>query len=134
MNYRKVNAKYQLSEKEHFISPIHPPKPITTKYILLGTDGAMILREGFIWDGASGPAIDFKFSKRGSAFHDACCWLMRNGHLDPDVYLKIVNDYTFEIWRASGMPWIMAKWRVRVLNKLDFYADPKNKKKIYTAP
>ncbi|KKK75415.1 hypothetical protein LCGC14_2873940 [marine sediment metagenome] len=133
MKYRKVNAKYRLAEKEYFITPIHPHVDIITKYITLKTSGEMIL-DDFIWDGASGPAIDFRFSKRGSAFHDACCWLMRNGYLDKDVYLKIVNDFTYKIWRIDKMPWIMAKWRVRILNKLDFYADPKNKAKIYTAP
>jgi hypothetical protein len=42
------------------------------------TGGVLIVGNGYVWDGASGPTIDTKDSMRGSLVHDALYQLMRD--------------------------------------------------------
>lgn len=52
-----------------------------TPYIILETDGRLTIKEGYAWDGPSGPAIDSADFMRGSLVHDALYQLIREKHL-----------------------------------------------------
>jgi hypothetical protein len=54
---------------------------IDTEYLKLTTDGKITIKEGYAWDGPSGPAIDSKDFMRGSLVHDALYQLIRDGHI-----------------------------------------------------
>lgn len=87
--YRK-GYKYQLAKTYILNVGIHPVDPIYTDFISLGTDGILLIKSGYAWDGASGPAIDTKTILRGSLVHDALYQLIREGHLPK--YAKVVAD------------------------------------------
>ena len=50
-------GKHQLIEDESFQTEIHPTDDIITRFVELKKDGTLTLKEGFFWDGASGPTI-----------------------------------------------------------------------------
>jgi len=77
----KSGYKYQLVETYCVQIPIRPKNNIETEYISLAKSGLLIIREGYAWDGPSGPTIDTKTFMRGSSVHDALYQLMREGLL-----------------------------------------------------
>lgn len=54
------------------------------EYLWLLPDGTLVIRLGYRWDGASGPAIDTETFMRGSLVHDALYQLIREGFLPLD--------------------------------------------------
>ena len=80
----KPNVKYWLAGDAVFKTELRPKHNIKTKFIDLGTDGWMTVREGFAWDGPSGPTADTPDVIRGSLMHDAAYELMRQGLLDTE--------------------------------------------------
>ena len=150
MKYQK-GFQYQLTEDEVFKVPaaLTPKETIVTPFIHLTAEGTLNVRMGYAWDGASGPikAIDRflqKVSKwawkryvkkfiRGALCHDALCQMLRHG-LIPAEWLHAVNEFMFDILIEDGM----ARWRARAwvdtLDSMDFYADPANKREVFTAP
>jgi len=105
----KGGYKYQLVESVSLLTCIKPGEDILTKYIDLYYDGHMIIREGYCWDGPSGPTIDTKNFMRGSLVHDALYQLMRESKLlrsrrkDADLLLK-------QICLEDGMSRLRAWW------------------------
>ena len=150
MKYR-TGYKFQLAEDEIFLLPssLTPDEDIFYHSIHLTTDGKMRVKAEYAWDGASGPIktmawILEKTSKwlwkkyikkfiRGSCGHDAFCELLRQGKIPP-CWLSDINAYLYQDLVKDGMSeWRASGW-VKTLDQFDFYADPKNKKKIYEAP
>lgn len=132
MKYRK-GYKYQLAETESCHIPIYPGVDITTEFINLSRHGQLTIKSGYASDGPSGVTIDTKSSMRGAFVHDALAQLMREGHLSPGLK-DMIDDIAYRIWVEDGMCKFRAKiWR-GMLEKFDFYVDPKNKKEIYEAP
>ena len=105
----KGGYKYQLVESVSLLTCIKPGEDILTKYIDLHYDGHLIIRDGYCWDGPSGPTIDTKNFMRGSLIHDALYGLMRQGKLlrsrrkDADLLLK-------QICLEDGMSRLRAWW------------------------
>ena len=54
----KAGYKYQLKEDYIDTIDIKPGEAIVTEYIALGLDGTLTIRDGYAWDGPSGPTID----------------------------------------------------------------------------
>lgn len=52
-------------------------------YIVLHPDGVMRIKQGYAWDGPSGPTFDTKNFMRGSLVHDAFYQLIREGRIEP---------------------------------------------------
>ena len=107
---------------------------VSTKYIALSPKGDLTIKEGYAWDGASGPTIDTDDTFRPSLVHDAFYQLMREKHI-PITYRKQVDDILRTMLVEDGM------WKVRALLWHDALfvvgepaADPKHDKKVYTAP
>lgn len=78
----KSGYKYQLVSRYILRTPIFPRKPILTRYVSLSTTGWLHVRDGYAWDGASGPTIDTRDTMRASLVHDSLYQLMRLGLLD----------------------------------------------------
>ena len=81
---------------------IRPPDNIVTGFISLWTDGALFIRAGYAWDGASGYP-DKKTIMRGSLVHDALYQLIRNKHLDMSKRLD-ADKLLRTMCRDDGMP------------------------------
>ena len=73
--------KYQLADEYSVKVRVVPEQNIVTgptnQFINLDTDGALVIKGGYAWDGPSGPTIDTKNFMRGSLVHDALYQIMR---------------------------------------------------------
>lgn len=134
IKYTKGNYKYQLVEEFVYQTNIKPKKTIRTYFITLQTDGLLRVRKGYVWDGPSGLTIDTKSSMQGSLAHDALYELMRKNLL-LRRYRKAVDKLLRQIcvedkmWEFRAQGWYKA---VRI--GAGPAADPRRRKKIYTAP
>ena len=127
--------KYQLAEDYEIALPtMHGHGRINEKYLRLTNLGNLLIREGYAWDGASGPVIDSSSNMRGSLVHDALYQLLRLDRLDPeyrDGADKIFRDLCIEDGISS---WRAYAWYYGLFIGGKPAADPSNKKDILTAP
>lgn len=105
IKYRE-GYKYQLAEDYFCETRIRPPEDIVTDYIILRTNGIMIIKKGYAWDGCSGPTYDDDTNMRGGLGHDAKYQLMRMGLL-PQSCRVIADQELREECIQDGM------WRIR---------------------
>lgn len=128
--------KYQLREPYTIELPwaIWPDDDIQTPFIHVCAAGAMTIRAGYAWNGASGTVIDRKSTKRGSLVHDALYQLMRMELLPQSC--RIPADELFgEICREDGVWGWLASLYVAGLKRLgDSSADPDQARKLLSAP
>ncbi|MCX6900559.1 MAG: DUF1353 domain-containing protein [Verrucomicrobia bacterium] len=127
--------KYQLKESYTVEIFIKPAKAIETRFLRLDTDGKLTIRDGYAWDGPSGPTIDTLTFMRGSLVHDALYQLMREKHLDHDTHRETADRILQRICREDGM-WSVRAWCVYWAVRLfaDPAADPASTKPLTHAP
>ncbi len=131
----KTGYKYQLQEDSVTATDIKPAMPINTEYIQIGMDGTLTIKEGYAWDGPSGPTIDTLNFMRGSLVHDALYQLMRERHLDHDTYREAADRLLEKLCKEDGMTSVRAWWvyhGVRLGG--DPSADPASDKPVVWAP
>ena len=98
----KSGYKYQLCRDYTEQTRIRPEFPVTTEWIALDTTGNLVVKDGYAWNGASGPTIDTKSSMRPSLVHDAKCQLMQLGLLDWK-WLPTANEEFYHACLEDGM-------------------------------
>jgi hypothetical protein len=128
--------KYPLKFAYSTVIDIKPQQPIQTEFIQLATDGTTLtIKNGYAWDGPSGPTIDTRDFMRGSLVHDALYQLMRERHLDHDTYREAADRILQRMCKEDGMSSIRTWWvyqAVRIWG--DPAADPSNDKPVVWAP
>jgi len=143
----KSGFRHQLVADAYTQTAIYPDKAIITKYGELSTDGFLIAKDGYAWDGPSGPCrfiadrlpefLRLKYLKtilRGSLFHDLIYELIRLGLL-PTKWRKQGDKELKRICLEDKMCDIRAWWVYKAVRKGgSMSADPRHKKPIYTAP
>lgn len=130
----KSGFKYQLTSPYSIKLLVNPKTTVKSKYISLTKTGTLTIREGYAWDGASGPTYDSKNSMRGGLVHDAIYQLMRMGDL-PQAYRTHADKELYRLCREDGMSWIRARLWYRFVRRLAGFASAtKNVKKIEVAP
>ena len=131
----KGGYKYQLKADYTTKINIIPSQPIETEYIRLAQDGEITMKNGYAWDGPSGPTIDTLNFMRGSLVHDALYQLIREGYLDTEQHREYADILLQKICKEDGMSTIRAWW---VYQGVRFgggpAADPANNKPITKAP
>ena len=133
MKYKK-GYKYQLNVREITQTDIHPPQTVENDYIKLTPMGLLFIKDGYAWDGPSGPTIDTKSFMRGSLVHDALYQLMRE-ELIPLDWRKAADEALIDICESDGMWGVRRWWVFRALRLFGKAAAiPSNVKKILTAP
>ena len=110
MIYYKAGFKYQLTESYECHISFRPRNPIVTDLITLTTTGVFQIKQGYAWDGPSGPTIDFKNFMRASLIHDATYQLMRESHI-PLTYREQSDRELRQNCIADGM-WTFKAWVV----------------------
>lgn len=113
--YYKTGYRHQLEEDfELYVAGdgIFPTSPGGNEYVQLTIDGRLIIRKGYAWDGASGPAINTTSFVRPSLVHDALYQLLRMGivtdRLAADKLLgKMLREDMLII--ANRQPWY-SRW------------------------
>jgi len=114
IHYRE-GYKYQLARDYFKKTPICPEEDIITKWWILTKGGLLLLKDGFAWDGASGPTFDTLNSMSSSAEHDAFCKMLRNRTLDYDRWQDRINQFFHDRCVENGMGAIRAKiWHAGV--------------------
>jgi hypothetical protein len=103
--------RYQLREEHVDEVRVTPDRGLSTEYLTLGTDGLLTIRQGYAWDGPSGPAPDWSCLMRGSLVHDALYQLMRDTDLDPDVWRDVADRDLQRMSREDGA-WRIVAWIV----------------------
>ena len=105
----RTGYKYWLANDYKVRTDIVPGVDIVTEFIELTRDGALTIRHGYAWDGASGPTLDTANFMRGSLVHDALAGLMRDGYLERSTWFTPVNRELRKICIEDGM------WRIRAV-------------------
>lgn len=131
----KAGYKYQLKSEYVGTIGIRPGVPIHTEYISLSQSGEIRLKNGYAWDGPSGPTIDTLNFMRGSLIHDALYQLMRERHLDKNRYREPADRLLQSMCREDGMSALRA-WVVYLGVRFagDPFADPASDKPVIRAP
>jgi hypothetical protein len=104
VKYRDISKyKYLLEEPLTVTVPI---RGITARvdgdWVSLSEYGLLVIRKGYAWDGASGPAIDTPDFMRASLVHDALYQLLREGALPPGKR-SVADAVMRSICREDGM-------------------------------
>ena len=106
----RADYKYQLANDYKISISIKPHSSIVTDFIDLATNGNLLVRKGYAWDGPSGPVIDTEENMRASLVHDALYQLMRNGKLSSRTHRKAADKLFKEICSFNS-----------ISNKLNLY-------------
>jgi len=127
--------KYQLVDEYPLTVRVIPDDTVETEFIDLSTEGMLVIKKGYAWDGPSGPTIDTKNFMRGSLVHDALYQLMRQKKLSKDRWRAEADLELKRICLEDGMSRIRAWWVHRgVRLGGDPSASPESRKEIHTAP
>ena len=130
----KSGYKYQLYEEYKVKVRVVPNKEIKSHFIDLNTEGMLVIKKGYAWDGPSGPTIDTPNFMRGSLVHDALYQLSRN-KLITEKWRKEADEELRRICIEDGMSRIYARWVFKAVRKWGkMAADPASLKKIHVAP
>ncbi len=132
VHYKK-GYKYQLFYDMAYQTDITGYR-VMSRYLYLDTDGTLTIKGGYCWDGASGPTIDTKNFMEGSLVHDVLYQLMRM-----DLLPQKCREYADDRLKADCIRDGMSKFRARYVHwgvnlGAKAAANPKNKRKIFTAP
>lgn len=113
--------KYQLAEDCYIQTPIFG-ETIDDYHFHLSEDGLLQVKNGYAWDGASGPTFDSKSSMRASMVHDVFCIAMRDRRLSYDKWQDTVNGFFRQMCIEDGM-W---EWRAKLWHAAVEFADAGN--------
>jgi len=125
--------KYQLAEGYAVQTSIAPREHIATEYIILSTNGVLVINKGYAWDGPSGPTIDSKNFMRGSLVHDSLYQLMREGLL-PEFWRDEADKELRRICIEDGMWKIRAWWVYRAVQDFGGSSAARRKQAVLEAP
>jgi len=125
--------KYQLHEPYIVQTSIRPPVYIGHDFIVLSTDGLLMIKEGYAWDGPSGPTFDTKNFMRGSLVHDALYQIMAAKLLDCG-WRPTADNELCRICKEDGMSWLRRWWVLKGVRFGGENAAAWHEEKILTAP
>ncbi len=135
IKYRK-GYKYQLAGDIVYQSNlrIHQDASSESGRIKLHTDGILLIKEGYAFDGPSGPIIDRESNMAASAIHDALYQLMREQAL-PHKYWREADYEYAKVLTMCGSWRITINYSLWGLKKANGRAAlPKNRKEVCEAP
>jgi hypothetical protein len=127
--------KYQLKKTYKAQIEIAPSISIYTQFIILDANGLLEIRNGYAWDGPSGPTIDTRTFMRGSLVHDALYQLIREDKLSIDSHREVADRILRRICLEDGMNSVRAWGVYHAVRRFgDPSADPDKKRPTTKAP
>lgn len=102
--------KYQLVGDYTIQTPLIPIEDVDTDYLGLTRGGLLTIKDGYAWDGPSGPTFDTRSFMRGSLVHDACYQLLREGYMLSDMR-EVADRLLRDICIEDGMG-VLRAWMV----------------------
>ncbi|MEE9465435.1 MAG: DUF1353 domain-containing protein [Candidatus Neomarinimicrobiota bacterium] len=110
MKYKKRRKyKYNLHSDFTYSTGIEVNAPKDSRYLEIDSNGELLIKAGYSWDGPSGPTIDTKNFMQGSLVHDALYQLMREGVIEQSKR-ESADELLKVICRKDGMSRIRAWW------------------------
>lgn len=125
--------KYQLEADYMFGTGWKLDSTLQTDYVSIGTEGVLVIRKGYAWDGPSGPTLDTKTFMRGSLIHDALYQMIKTFSLGED-YRKSADEILHKVCREDGMGWFRAWYVKRAVRNFGALYSASNEEKILEAP
>lgn len=123
--------KYQLAADITFQTELRPVKNAETPRVMLTTEGLLYVREGFAWDGCSGPVVDRPKNMRAGCVHDALYLLMRAGELDHSFWPRADNEFGRVLLEAGNSGWLVNIYLKGLAFAKGKCALPKNRKPVF---
>ena len=117
IKYKKRRKyKYTLFRDTNWDTGIIPIEAGQWGVLGIDIEGYLTIKQGYTWDGPSGPTIDTKSFMRGSLIHDALYQLMREQKI-PQSARKRADELLREICLMDGMWKVRAAWVYRGVRK-----------------
>ncbi len=135
IEYRKLpKYKYRLEAEYHHQTNINTNAYVHRMkgniwLISLSPSGALACKEGYAWDGASGPTIDTKSTIRASLVHDALYQLISTGKL-PKSARRAADRLLYNIMIEDGSSRFRASYYYRAVRMFGASHTRKKLKKI----
>ena len=104
---RRKKPKYNLRQSVTYQTGLQVDKKIDLSFLVLEQSGILKIKEGYSWDGPSGPSLDTRNFMRGSLIHDALYQLLREERL-PQSLRKEADQIIHQICLEDGMHWFRA--------------------------
>ena len=135
IRYRS-DYKHQLASEYKIKISIRPKEVITTDFIDLDTEGNLLVKNAYAWDGPSGPVKYTPKNLRASLLvHGALYQLMRRDKLKSRTHRKAADLEFKRICKEDGVPKHWASLWYRGLRKFGKPAtNPENNKRAHRAP
>jgi hypothetical protein len=134
MIHYRAGYKYQLAKTYACKTPILGAS-VSAEFYDLHPDGLLVIKQGYAWDGASGPTLDTAASMRPSLVHDVFCQMMRAGELDYYRWQNDVNAFFKTQCMEDGMwAWRAALWHAAVEFANAGHPDQGESSPVLTAP
>lgn len=109
----KKGYKYQLQQDVELQTPFLV-ESVDERYFSLDPEGLLTIREGYAWDGASGPAVDDQTNLTQSCVHDVFCQMVEMNFVKL-IDRERVDWYFRELLglrtQQDGVWKRMSKWR-----------------------
>ena len=128
----KQGYKYQLVADYSLQLDFVPPQAVHSTFLEISTEGLLLIKSGYCWDGASGPAIDSKNFMRASLVHDALYQMLRNQQLPAALRLQ-ADQQMLSILKHDGMSWPRRWWVYQGVRIFGGQA-ARQPKRVLTAP
>ena len=113
IQYKKRRKyKYNLHSDLKYETGLEVDEPRSLGLLEITSDGRLIVRKGYSWDGPSGPTIDTKNFMQGSLIHDALYQLMRELVLPQSARKradKILRDVCLKDGMSKFRAWYVYK-------------------------
>lgn len=111
--------KYQLRETAVFqLQELRPPEDVATEYFWITTEGVLTIRQGYAWDGCSGPTWDTKNTMRAGLAHDALYQMMRRDEIPRNPAMRAMVDREFYALLLKDGVWpLRAKYYYKAVRK-----------------
>jgi hypothetical protein len=133
--YRKFKPNYKyITHVDHLFPISIKGMKIDFDWFSLTEEGYLSIKEGYAWDGPSGPTFDTKSSIRASLIHDVLYQMLRERML-PAKYREMADNELFRVCIEDGMwKWRARLWYRAVRKAAGYAAKPRKKEKVYVAP
>lgn len=104
----RAGYKYQLAEEYSYDTGFEVAEDINLGFVILQSNGNLVMKNGYAWDGPSGPALDTPSFMRASLVHDALYQLIRSGKLSMDHRNKadrILREISLQDGMSCARAW-----------------------------
>ena len=118
---RHPKYKYRLTVPHkhlmHNFTPLKTPVKLKGGWARMSLAGQLIISDGYMWDGPSGPALDTLNMGRASLVHDVVYQLIAAGLIPKRPWKRLADREFRAVMRQGGVPgWRVtyAYWAVRL--------------------